>query len=381
MLCNRDNCTGCFACYNICHKNAINMIEDKNGYIFPVIDYSKCVNCKMCEKVCPSLNSVEFFDPQILYAMIAKNNIIRNNSSSGGAAYIISKNIIDNGGIVYGCAFTNNQLLRHVRVEEKKELIKLNGSKYSHSYILDTYKLAKIDLDKNKKVLFIGTPCQIAGLKKYLFKNYDNLYLVDIVCHGVPSQKYLKESLSSEFVDNVTFRNNTKYVLTEYIKGRIAKRTDATENCYYRAFFDGLTYRKNCYDCKYAKKERCSDITLGDFWGLNENSKFYDDKEQGVSLILINTKKGNKLINESSSDMILEKRNIDEVLLSNEQLNHPKKMNDNYYKFKEMYEKYGFNKAYKKIYGFNLLKTIIKNRIKKSDIVYSLYKKYKKKDY
>ena len=186
MICNKDNCTGCFACYNICPKNAIKMVEDNNGFIYPEIDKEKCVNCKLCEKICPSINKVQYYKKQKCYAMYSKDEKVRVKSTSGGIATTFSINVINSGGVVYGAAYDKNCAVKHIRVTDIDGLKKLQGSKYVHSYINDTYKRVKEDLKNNREVLFIGTPCQVAGLKKFLSRDYDKLILVEIICDGVP---------------------------------------------------------------------------------------------------------------------------------------------------------------------------------------------------
>lgn len=171
MICEREKCTGCFACYNVCPKGAINMVEDIYGYIYPIIDKNKCINCNLCKKVCPSLNKVVKTKPLKCYAVVAKDKKILSKSTSGGIATVLAKKIISENGVVYGAAYIDEKCtVAHIRIESVKDLTKLQGSKYVHSYILGTYKNVKEDLNKSRKVLFIGTPCQIAGLKSFLRK-------------------------------------------------------------------------------------------------------------------------------------------------------------------------------------------------------------------
>ena len=215
MICGKDKCTGCFACYNICPKNAIEMKEDEFGYIYPEIIKSKCINCGLCKKTCPVLNNVDKIEPIKCFAMYAKNENIRENSTSGGVATQLSKTIIKDNGIVYGAAFTDECNVSHTRIDNIDDLSKIQGSKYVHSYINQTYKNIKKDLISNKKVLFIGTPCQVTNIKRFLIKEYNNLYTIDIICHGVPSQKFLKEEVirinRSLKIDRVNFRKENNY--------------------------------------------------------------------------------------------------------------------------------------------------------------------------
>lgn len=173
MICKKENCTGCFACYNICPKHAIEMYEDELGFIYPKIKEEECINCGLCNKICPAINKLKRIYPIACYAGRVKDKQKLIESTSGGIATAISEKIIKNGGIVYGAAFVENCSVEHIRITEMEQLQLLKGSKYVHSYIKDSYSLVKEDLLKEKEVLFIGTPCQVAGLKKYLNKDYE----------------------------------------------------------------------------------------------------------------------------------------------------------------------------------------------------------------
>lgn len=386
MVCEKGKCTGCFACYNICPKNAIQMIEDDNGFIYPKIDSEKCINCGLCKKICPAINKNELRKPLQCLAMQAKDLNILENSTSGGAATMFSKFIIKNGGIVYGAAFEENFKIHHIRIDTIDQLAKIKGSKYVHCYINDTYSMIKKDLQDNKQVLFIGTPCQVAGLKKYLMKEYDNLYCIDIICHGVPSQIYLREELSKKVdVNKITtlqFRREDEFKIIAKKDDKIVLEKDKTESMYYDGFMDGFFYRENCYSCKYANSNRISDITIGDFWGIGKDSKFYKNKNKGLSVLLPITSKGMYLIENCKNEMELEERSIHEAVLGNSQLQSPTKMDYNYYKFKETFAKSGFKKAYIKYKGLEFLKKNLKQKLKNNKLIYKFYsiiKRCKKK--
>lgn len=326
MLCNKEQCTGCFACYNVCPKNAITMEEDELGYIYPKINENKCVSCGLCSKACASLNSIKLSYPKACYAAIAKNKRILRSSTSGGIATVLAKKIIDDGGSVYGASYVANCEVNHIRIESTEELSKLQGSKYVHSYIKDCFKNVKKDLLNNKKVLFIGTPCQIAGLRRYLNKDYDCLYLVDLICHGVPSQKFLQDEVirinKTINIDRVNFRDKqfTDFVFSIDKDGKVIYSQEWQKSPYFYTFMKAITYRENCYTCYYAKPERCSDITIGDFWGLNKDSKFYESKDKGVSVMLPITNKGMKLIESIQDKIDLEERTTKEAVEGNSQL-------------------------------------------------------------
>lgn len=382
MFCEKNKCTGCFACYNICPKNAIQMIEDDNGFIYPKIDSEKCIKCGLCRKICPAINEVELKEPLQCFAMQAKNSEILGNSTSGGAAAVFSRFIIKNGGIVYGATFEQNFKIQHVRIDSLDQLEKIKGSKYVHCYINNTYSMIKKDLQSDKKVLFTGTPCQVAGLKKYLMKEFENLYCIDIICHGVPSQMYLKEELSKYLdIDDITslkFRSEDEFKIIAMHDGKKVLEKDKTESMYYDGFMDGFFYRENCYSCKYANSKRISDITIGDFWGIGKDSKFYKNKNKGLSVLLPITTKGLYLIEKCKNEMELEERNIEEAVLGNSQLQKPTKMDKNYYKFKKKVAKSSFKKAYRKYKGLAFLKKNLKQKLKNNKLIYKIYSSIKR---
>lgn len=352
MICEKKKCTGCFACYNICPKGAIEMKEDEFGFIYPKINKEKCINCGLCKKVCPSINKVQKNEPLKCYAMYSKIQDIRNNSTSGGVATQISKHFIENNGVVYGAAFKENCIVSHKRITKIDDLKSLQGSKYVHSYITDTYKQVKKDLIDNKSVLFIGTPCQIAGLKKYLIKDYEKLYLIDIICHGVPSQKYLKDEVlrlnKNLKIDRVNFRKNNNYGFYLIKNNKCIYEATKEKSPYADSFMIGISLRDNCQKCTYADRKRISDITIGDFWGLNKNSKLYQEKENGVCTVICTTNKGLDLINRVKDYFELEERSYDESVNGNTQLRCPINNYEEAQNFKKDYQKYNFVKAYKK---------------------------------
>lgn len=374
MLCEKKDCTGCYSCFNSCPRNAINMIEDRCGYIYPIINEKKCINCKICEKSCPVLNNVKFNFPKKCYAGRVKNDDKLKLATSGGVATQISEYFIENNGIVYGASFEKNCNVNHIRVAEKEKLEKLRGSKYVHSYILDTFKFVREDLEKHKDVLFIGTPCQIAGLKTFLHKEYENLYTVDIICHGVPSQKYLKDEIKrikkDLDVDRINFRDKKYDFFTFSIKKNDVDvfEESCNKSPYFYTFINSITYRENCYSCAYAKSERCSDLTIGDFWGLNENSMFYDEREKGVSVLLPCTDKGIKLIKNISNSMFLEERSIYEAIHGNDQLMKPVYKSKYVERFKNNYNE-DFYRTYKKVMKLNFYKQKIKSNVLVSKIL------------
>ncbi|MCQ2754258.1 MAG: Coenzyme F420 hydrogenase/dehydrogenase, beta subunit C-terminal domain, partial [bacterium] len=303
----QKNCTGCTACICVCPQNAIVAKEDNNGFIFPVIDNQKCVNCGLCNTVCPIVKkkSINVGQSQI-YAVVNTDDNIRMNSSSGGAFYEIASHFIDVGGIVYGVAMSDDsKKAEHIKATTKSDLLKILGSKYLQSDITGIFYDVKSELKKGTKVLFSGTPCQVNGLKAYLRTNYDNLFTVDFVCHGVPSPKVWRSYIGEKQKDNnctvtsVSFRNKIsgwkKYSLKiDYSNGK-TEYSSVVSDPYLKAFVHNLTMRESCFDCQFRKIHRKSDITLADCWGSEYYLKDYND-DKGITAVIIHSDKAEDLL-------------------------------------------------------------------------------------
>ena len=302
---NKTMCSGCHACYNICPQSAIIMAEDEKGFKYPKIDKEKCINCGLCEKICPILNIKNKEHEISAYAVINKDEKVRLDSSSGGVFNLIANYVLDQKGIVFGATFDKDMLVKHISINNKNDIPKLMTSKYLQSVIGDTYKECKKYLNKGKKVLFTGTPCQIEGLLSYLNKEYDNLYTQDIICHGVPSPKiwkmYLKKlnKNTGQSPIQTNFRQkNSGWDLFELSILYPDSSYECSHNAdvYMQAFLSNYTLRDSCYNCSFKKISRLSDITLGDFWGIDKIDKSMNDNK-GTSLVIINSKKGEELLN------------------------------------------------------------------------------------
>lgn len=234
----------------------------------------------------------------------------------------------------------------------KDTIKKYKGSKYVQSYIGNSYNDVKKFLNENKKVIFIGTPCQIAGLNAFLNKPYDNLITVDLICHGIPSQKYLDDYIESlnlpEKPDNISFRGLHDFYFSLYKNNNLIFSEHADNNKFFSAFLAGLFYRENCYSCEYANTNRVGDITIGDFWGLGKDIPFEHDKTDGVSVVLINTEKGSNFFKNCKNKLFYEERSLDEAVAGNNQLRSPSSKHENYDLFIENYLKSGIKHALEK---------------------------------
>lgn len=351
-LCKISDCTGCLACMNVCPKDAIAVVEDKLGKTIPYIDKGKCISCGLCRRVCPELNKQQFNRADCSYAVWSKSEKDIRLSSSGGAASVFAKIVIKNSGVVYGCASCDGTA-KHMSVETIDDIDKLRGSKYVWSDIGMIYRDVQLKLNEGRMVLFTGTPCQIAGLKGYLCKDFENLITMDIICHGAPPIAYLKTHINNKIgnssFDSFSFRGEYDFFLTVRHKDKIIYKKKREMDEYFVAFSDALTYRDNCYSCRYAKPDRVSDITVGDFWGIDRDSLKTSYKGR-ISVVLPNTIKGRAFFDECKDGLIYEKRTFDEAANSTQgNLLHPSIPHSKRDVFMRSYIKYGFDDAIKKV--------------------------------
>ena len=374
-ICDNAKCTGCFACMNICPKGAISVQMDKLGKTIPQIDSKMCVSCGACQKVCPENHPVEQKRPVYTYAVWSKNENDVKYSSSGGAAAVFGRFVLRQDGVVFGSASMDGTI-KHIKVESENEMEMLRGSKYVQSEIGYSYREVKNELDTQRKVLFIGTPCQVAGLKNYLHKDYENLFTIDLVCHGTPPISYLHEHLvnvlrKNEEWEKIAFRGEYDYSLTVEYGKKILYQRKKEQDTYFKAFLDGLICRDNCYICRYSCPKRVSDITVADFWGIDRTSLKcpYNGK---ISLVLSNTEKGNTFFQKCENEFFWEKRTLEEAMNPEQgNLLHPSMPHKDRDKFVNNYVKYGFEKAVRKTsIGKNVKKERIKEWIKKQSIYY-----------
>lgn len=296
----KDKCVGCSACKDVCPKGCITMQANKKGFLHPRIDAAICIECGACEHVCQVLNPVQKHKlPDKVYAAREADSTVLRNSSSGGIATALADLFLSIGGVVYGAAFDENMVVKHIRVSHRDELKRIQGSKYVQSDIQEIYGKVKQDLSQGLNVLVFGTPCQIAGLRKR-FDQAEKLFLCDLICHSAPSPKVLADHLRAIETDRkeiADYRFRDKSFGWSYHLNRI-QYTDGTSDlhtywnqCYKRLFLLNLIARESCYTCEYSDCQRVSDLTLGDYWGIQKITHQFDD-DKGVNVVFVNTDKG-----------------------------------------------------------------------------------------
>ena len=331
-----DTCTGCGACAFRCPKECIKMQENQIGIVYPVIDTSACIGCHQCESVCPILNDVDSYDSQFAYAAWSLDENERNTSASGGVAIEMYKLALQNGYVAVGALQNEDFTVTHKITTEISTLKSFKNSKYVFSDSYEAFNEMKTLLNEGKKVIFIGLPCQVAALRNLFSEKDTLLLLVEIVCHGTTPFSYLRQHIellskqSGKVAKRMSFRDPIAYTYTYTFtlydnEGKMfyAKRTkdgDTYQFGYHRA----VTYRENCYHCRFAKSQRISDITIADYHGLGLSApcKFTEEK---VSLILVNTEKGKLFVNELIENKCIqvEQRPLEEPFIGEPQLKHP----------------------------------------------------------
>lgn len=379
----KSNCCGCGGCSKSCPVKAIDMKEDKYGFIYPNVDREKCINCGLCEKKCNYRNkNFSLENKQDAYAAVSKDKEILKSSASGGVFSEIALYFLKNNGVVYGATFKKDKkgcTVYHERIDSPDKLYLLQGSKYIQSNIMNSYENVKNDLRAGKNVLFSGTPCQVDALKGFLNnKEYKNLYTIDIICHGVPNLKmfndYIRfeEKKYSKSIKNFIFRDKTKkmglFYKIVFDDNSEIKRTSYNSS-YYQMFLDSKIYRENCYSCPYANLNRISDITIGDYWGIEiEHSQEIIEQNintgNGISCILVNSEKGKLLLNGIKENLTLISSTPEKISVHNHQLVSPSKAGKDINKIMDMYkEGYKYFDSY--YHKKNLLKNLIKKFLRK----------------
>lgn len=372
-ICEYNLCSGCSACMNVCSHQAIKMLPDKHGELHPVINEEKCVDCQLCRNVCPINYPIEKTEPIQCFAAWEASLGIRKLSASGGVAAAMYQTVIKElKGVVYGVGWRDDLKAHFLRVEELSQLNDLKGSKYVQAVVDTIYRQVKVDLQKDRTVLFVGTPCQVAGLKKYLRnKKFNNLITCDLLCHGVPPQDYLVEEIKSllpknklQNITNCRFRGNDgyNYWLTLWNGDTLLYAKRAMLSYYLAGFLTSIILRESCYHCKYSDRGRVADITIGDFIGLGK-LKSCEQNPSNVSVVTLNTDEGasfwNKVVNFSS--LKYEERQIDEAVCGGGSFRNCASRNPKRNKFLSDYEQYGWRKAIRK----SLWKSILKAKVQR----------------
>lgn len=334
-LCDIYSCTQCHACETACPQNCITFREEKDGFQIPEIDRGMCVECGLCMKSCHQIaHSRAQSVPIRTYAAWTLDDDVRKKSSSGGVFSEVARYVLDLGGIVFGAIMDKELRVRHVAAESLEQLGMMRGSKYVQSDLTGVYRLIKGLLQNGKHVLFTGTPCQVAGLYGYLRKDHEKLLTCDLVCHGVPSQKsfdiYCKKmGFTTPDVTEMGFRYTKGWGYQMSCKRHLVSPTKAEDykwnpvspgkSYYLRAFTRALMFSEACYSCRYASPERISDLTLADFWGIGAEFPFDHSVKKGVSLLLVNTEKGQRAVS-GCSQLFTEERTLEEALKGNHNL-------------------------------------------------------------
>ncbi len=381
-------CPGCSLCANSCPREAIEMRSDKEGFLFPEIDSDLCVDCGKCLLDCPQIGRKELRDVNVksVYACQAKSKEILIEATAGALFPVLASFVIGRGGVVYGAVYNDEMNVVHVAITKGEDINRMNGSKYVQSDIKNSISEARQNLIMGKTVLFSGTPCQIDALNR-ICRDIDrsHLFTIDVVCYGIPSPKLFHSYLSVlenkyqskvrdfRFRDKHTYGwSHTTVIKMECRNGdlKVIEEPDYRKIPYFKMFAYRDCFRKSCYHCMYTSLHRISDITTGNFWGIEKISVGFDSK-QGVSMALLNTDKGIQLFNEIKSQMIIEKRSLEDAVKANnallEKCPYPKHRDDIYHNF----IKHGFEFVEKKYYRETILfkakhevKTILKKVIR-----------------
>ncbi|MGC3978508.1 MAG: Coenzyme F420 hydrogenase/dehydrogenase, beta subunit C-terminal domain [Paludibacteraceae bacterium] len=331
-LCSPEDCTGCYACFNACNHQAIEMIKNHEGFFYPSINNDKCTECGLCEKKCPVLHPVirsSDFE-QYGYACWSNDKNIRRKSSSGGFFSEAANVILKQGGVVVGAGFDKNFVLKHSMIDQAEDLESLRGSKYVQSQMNDIFYNIKHHLKENRTVLFTGTPCQVAGLYSYLGKREEHLYTLDLICHGVPSgavfdkyKKWLEEKHQAKLTD-YQFRDKRRSWMWYNIKARFSSGDTYIggwfNDPFLRIFLRDNVLRECCYSCKYANMNRIGDITIADYWGFKTKNNKDKNTDEGISLALINNLKGEALFERCKTSLTFFRREKGEISKSQKNL-------------------------------------------------------------
>lgn len=359
----KENCCGCSACKNICPKHCITMVEDELGFLYPEINEQSCIHCGLCQKVCKFVHEKKKNESVLVYASKNKNQNTHERSSSGGLFIPFSDTILNQNGIVYGAQFDSDFRVIHGRADNESKRNQFVGSKYVQSDMGTIFTQVEEDLKENRKVLFTGTACQVHGLLSYLEQRkckMEQLFTIDIICHGVPSPKMWKEFLQDmqkeQKIKQITFtckdiKNELKGFKCTYANGNEVLK-GFYQTSYGKLFLNNYNLRESCFQCRYASvSNRYADITLGDFWGLEKSMPDFVDSK-GISLVLVHTEKGRKLFEQIESEVEYRESNMLDCLQPN--LKEPSRSPENRTLFINKYIKSGYSNAYHYVFPESL---------------------------
>lgn len=345
----KNKCCGCMACFDVCAHKAITIVEDSEGFLQPRINSKNCIQCNLCKKVCPTNKIYTTKSPVSSFALQNKNEEILKNSSSGGVFYEIALYFLQKqNSIVIGAYMQTDGSIHHIAIDKKNDISKLQKSKYAQSDLRDIFKMVREKLNNNYTILFTGTPCQIAALNSFLGKKYENIFCLDFICHGVPNSKlwsnYIKRLGNIKQID---FRNKSSgwRNFSLYVKGDKKNiNTLHFKDTYMIAFLKNYTLRESCYCCKFKNNKSLSDITMGDFWGIENFTNLPFKIDLGVSFMQVNTDKGLNLFNEiKDAFKYIEVQNDINKELNIAQYESVKRPPERDYIFKAIYKKGIFN--------------------------------------
>lgn len=328
VIVEKSKCVGCGVCKAVCPKNAIEMKNHQNtGFLYPVVNETLCINCGLCKRTCPVLKENNDNIEKEAFAAYALDENIRKNSSSGGIFSLLAEKILSEKGVVFGVSMSENCLsAEHISVENFDDLAKLRGSKYLQSDTKNSYSEVKKALVDKRTVIFSGTPCQVAGLKAFLGKDYENLITVDFICHGVPSplawRKYVeyREEKAASKTRRTFFRNKKNGWKTYSVQFEFSNCTEylqiLSKDLYMRGFLADLYLRPACFNCRFKDNSYKSDITLADFWGIDKVIQEWND-DRGVSLVITNTQKGKSVLNQIKENAVCESIDFKTAFIGN----------------------------------------------------------------